>query len=127
MKGSIEQVVGLTEVEVDYTRPAKRGRKIFGELVPYGRVWRTGANENTTISFSEDVMITGKVLPKGKYALYTKPEMDKWTFYFYKKNDNWGLPQPWEESQIALLVDGLLTIHSVKKPTFLIIIQYWSN
>ena len=106
VKGSIEQVVGLTEVEVDYTRPAKRGRKIFGELVPYGRVWRTGANENTTISFSEDIMITGKVLPKGKYALYTKPEMDKWTFYFYKKNDNWGLPQPWEESQIALQAEG---------------------
>ena len=64
VKGSIEQMVGLTEVEVSYTRPAKRGRKIFGELVPYNRVWRTGANENTTISFSEDVSIAGKVLPQ---------------------------------------------------------------
>ena len=106
VKGSIEQMVGLTEVEVSYTRPAKRGRKIFGELVPYNRVWRTGANENTTISFSEDVSIAGKVLPKGKYALYTKPEADKWTFYFYKKNDNWGVPQQWDETQIALQAEA---------------------
>ena len=106
VKGSIEQMVGLTEVEVSYTRPAKRGRKIFGELVPYSRVWRTGANENTTISFSENVSIAGKVLPKGKYALYTKPEADKWTFYFYKKNDNWGVPQQWDENQIALQAEA---------------------
>jgi hypothetical protein len=93
-------------VEESSPRPAKRGRKIFGELVPYSRVWRTGANENTTISFSENVSIAGKVLPKGKYALYTKPEADKWTFYFYKKNDNWGVPQQWDESQIALQAEA---------------------
>lgn len=102
LAGKIEQVVGLTDVEVEYVRPAKKEREIFGNLVPYGRLWRTGANENTTIEFSEDIVISEKTLPKGKYALYSKPEANQWTIFFYKDNKNWGLPKVWNEAQVAL-------------------------
>ncbi len=70
----VEQTVGLTNVEIEYSRPGSKGRTVFGELVPYGKLWRTGANANTTVAFSEDVTIDGKLLKKGKYALYTLPK-----------------------------------------------------
>lgn len=98
----IEQVVGLTDVEIDYSRPSIKGRTVFGELVPYGKLWRTGANANTTVSFSEDVMIGGKTLKKGKYALYTLPKADSWDVIFYADTDNWGLPENWDEAKVAL-------------------------
>jgi hypothetical protein len=101
-KASIEQVVGLTDVAVDYSRPSMKGRTIFGDLVPFGKLWRTGANANTTISFSEDVVIDGKTLKKGKYALYTTPKADNWEIVFYSDTDNWGTPEEWNDSKVAL-------------------------
>jgi tetratricopeptide (TPR) repeat protein len=101
-KATISQLVGLTEVEVSYSRPGAKGRTIFGDLVPFGKVWRSGANENTTISFSDDVVIDGKTLKKGKYALYSIPKVDSWDVIFYSDTDNWGTPQEWTESKIAL-------------------------
>lgn len=98
----LNQIVGLTDVEVDYSRPSAKGRNIFGDLVPFGKVWRTGANSNTTISFSEDVIIDGKTLKKGKYALYTLPKVEKWEIIFYSKTDNWGNPEVWNEADVAL-------------------------
>jgi len=98
----IEQVVGLTDVEIDYSRPSTKGRTVFGELVPYGKLWRTGANANTTVSFSEDVTIAGKTLKKGKYALFTLPKADSWDVIFYTDTDNWGLPENWDEAKVAL-------------------------
>lgn len=98
----IEQVVGLTDVDIDYSRPSTKGRTVFGELVPYGKLWRTGANANTTVSFSEDVTIDGKTLKKGKYALYTLPKADSWDVIFYADTDNWGLPENWDEAKVAL-------------------------
>lgn len=98
----INQIVGLTDVEVDYSRPSTKGRNIFGDLVPFGKVWRTGANSNSTISFSEDVVIDGKTLKKGKYALYTLPKVEKWEIIFYSKTDNWGNPEVWNEADVAL-------------------------
>lgn len=98
----IEQVVGLTDVDIDYSRPSTKGRTVFGELVPYGKLWRTGANANTTVSFSEDVTIDGKTLKKGKYALYTLPKADSWDVIFYADTDNWGLPENWDETKVAL-------------------------
>ena len=100
-KGDLEQVVGLTTVDVNYSRPAKKGRLVFGDLVPYGKVWRTGANENTVVTFSTDVEIDGKVLPAGKYSLYTMPKAEKWDVFFYKTTDNWGLPTTWDEGNIV--------------------------
>ncbi len=101
-KATVDQVVGLTDVEIVYSRPGMKGRTIFGDLVPFGKVWRTGANANTTISFSEDVMIDGKPLKKGKYALYTIPKAENWDVIFYSTSDNWGTPETWDESKIAL-------------------------
>jgi hypothetical protein len=101
-KAKIMQTVGLTDVEINYSRPSARGRAVFGNLVPFGKVWRTGANENTTISFSDDVMIDGKTLKKGKYSLYTIPKIESWEIIFYKTTDNWGNPAEWKEENVAL-------------------------
>jgi hypothetical protein len=101
-KATIKQVVGLTEVEIDYSRPSARGRAVFGNLVPFGKLWRTGANENTTITFSDDVVIDGKTLKKGKYALYTIPNAQTWEIIFYNSTDNWGTPEEFNEANVAL-------------------------
>ncbi|EHQ41874.1 MULTISPECIES: DUF2911 domain-containing protein [Myroides] len=101
-KSEVHQVVGLTDVKIDYSRPNMRGRLVFGDLVPYGRLWRTGANMNTVVSFANDVEIDGKVLKKGSYAIYTIPKVEEWEVIFYKDTNNWGLPEKWDESKIAL-------------------------
>jgi hypothetical protein len=101
-KSTLTQVVGLTTVEIVYSRPSAKGRDVFNNLVPFGKLWRTGANENTTISFSDDVVIDGKTLPKGKYALYTTPRADNWEIVFYTATDNWGNPETWDETKVAL-------------------------
>jgi hypothetical protein len=101
-KAVINQVVGLTDVEVVYSRPSAKGRAVFGNLVPFGQLWRTGANENTTVSFSDDVMIDGKTLKKGKYALYTIPSIQSWEVIFYTATDNWGTPAEFKEANVAL-------------------------
>ena len=101
-KSTLTQVVGLTNVEISYSRPSAKGRDVFNNLVPYGKLWRTGANENTTISFSDDVIIDGKTLAKGKYALFTNPKADNWEIIFYTALDNWGNPETWDETKVAL-------------------------
>jgi hypothetical protein len=103
-KATVTQAVGLTDVEINYSRPSARGRAVIGNLVPFGKVWRTGANENTTISFSDDVVIDGKTLKKGKYALYTIPKIESWDIIFYSTTDNWGNPAEWNEANVALKV-----------------------
>jgi len=82
---SFTQMVGLTEVSVEYSRPAMKGRTIFAKdgLVPYGEIWRTGANQATKITFSTDVKVGGADLKAGSYAILTKPMADKWTVMFY--------------------------------------------
>lgn len=87
---SVSQTIGVTEVTVSYGRPGVKGRTIWGELVPYGEVWRTGANEATTISFSKDVTIEGEPLPAGTYALFTIPKEGEWTIVFSKNAQQWG-------------------------------------
>lgn len=102
LSAEVEQMVGLTKMEVNYSRPNKNNREIFGGLVPFGEIWRTGANKNTTIEFNDDVTIGGQRLNKGTYAIYTIPEQDNWTILFYKDSDNWGNPQKWDDSKVAL-------------------------
>ena len=99
----IEQVVGLTDVTVEYSRPGVRGRTIFGDLVPYDKLWRTGANANTKITFSDDVMVDGQKLAKGSYAVYSKPMKDKWNVIFYSDANNWGTPREWDDSKVAAM------------------------
>jgi hypothetical protein len=89
-KASLTQTIGLTDVTITYSRPSVKGRAIWGELVPYGKVWRTGANEATTIKFSDDVMINGQKLPAGTYSLHTIPDKDQWTVIFNNVADQWG-------------------------------------
>jgi hypothetical protein len=84
-KGKIEQKVGVMDVTISYSRPGIKGRTIFGGLVPYGQVWRTGANEPTTISFSDPVKLEGKSVPAGTYSLYTIPGEKEWTIIINKK------------------------------------------
>ena len=101
----IEQVVGLTNVTIDYSRPAKRDRKIMGELVPMGEIWRAGANENSTLSFSDPVKVGGKNLDAGTYSLFIRPGKSMWEVFFYTETDNWGLPEKWNTESIAVVVE----------------------
>jgi len=119
-KSVVEQVVGLTDVTVDYSRPSTKGRVVFGDLVPFGKVWRTGANANTVISFSDDVVIDGKTLAKGKYSLYTLPKADNWEVIFYKTTDNWGNPEEWNETNVALRANAKPELTNRKLETFTI-------
>lgn len=84
---NIKQNFGLSQIEVSYSRPGVKGRKIFGDLVPYNKVWRTGANNATTITFGDDVIINGTKIPAGKYGLLTIPAPDEWTVIFTKQTD----------------------------------------
>ena len=77
-------------VKVIYSRPAKRDRQLMGDLVPYGKVWRTGANENTEITFYDNATVAGKKIRKGTYSLFTIPEKDSWTIIFNSDVDHWG-------------------------------------
>ncbi|UII23333.1 DUF2911 domain-containing protein [Fulvivirga ligni] len=85
-EGSIDGV----KVEVKYHQPSVQGRQVMGKLVPYGQVWRTGANNATTISFDQDVKVEGKALPKGTYALFTIPGEGEWEIIFNKNANQWG-------------------------------------
>lgn len=100
-KANTSQVVGLTQFELEYSRPSTRDRKIFGDLIPYDKLWRTGANANTTIKFDEDIVFGGQKVKAGKYAIFTKPGKKEWEVYLFAKTDNWGVPQNWDESQIV--------------------------
>lgn len=87
---SVSQEVGLTKIQVDYSRPAARGRKIFGDLVPYGRIWRVGANASTKIKVQDTVSVSGNILSKGIYALYAFPYENEWEIVFHKNISHWG-------------------------------------
>ena len=126
-KAMITQTVGLTEVAIDYSRPSAKGRTIFGDLVPFGKLWRTGANANSIITFSDDVMIDGKTLPKGKYALFTIPKADNWDVIFYKDTDNWGTPENFDEAKVALKTTAKPQMLSNKLETFTIALNNLDN
>lgn len=98
---SFKQHVGLADIEVDYSRPGIKGRKIFGGLVPYGKVWRTGANTATKISFSTAVKFGGADVPAGAYALYSIPGADEWTVILNKVTGQWGAYQYDEKNDLV--------------------------
>jgi hypothetical protein len=124
---TLEQKVGLTDVVVEYSRPSMRGRTIFGDLVPYDEIWRTGANMNTTVSFSDDVTIGGQTLKAGKYALYTKPGQSSWEVYFYSDSNNGGTPENWEDSKVAAKATAEVFNMPVNVETFTITIDDLHN
>ena len=88
-------------ITVDYSSPRAKGRKIFGGLVPYGEVWRTGANEATTFVTTADVMVGGTHVPAGSYTIFTIPNKDKWTLVISKKTGEWGTNYPGPENDLA--------------------------
>jgi tetratricopeptide (TPR) repeat protein len=89
-QAEVMQVVGMVEIKIDYHRPGVRGREIWGKLVPFDQVWRAGANENTTISFSNEVIIDGKNVPAGSYGLHMIPTESDWTIILSKDYRAWG-------------------------------------
>lgn len=99
-------VSGAVTVEIKYSSPAVKGRKVWGDLVPYGEVWRTGANEATTFEISRDILLNGQRLPAGKYALFTIPGEKTWTLIFNKESSQWGAYN-YKESMDALRVTNI--------------------
>lgn len=100
-KAKAMQTVGLTDVTLEYSRPAMRGRDIFGDLVPFDKLWRTGANQNSMITFSDDVKFAGTNVEAGTYAVYTKPGKKEWTVMLYYDTGNWGNPEKWDDSKVV--------------------------
>ena len=102
-RASVTQRIGITDITVNYHRPLVKGRTIWGKVVPYGQVWRAGANENTTITFTDPVSVEGQALDKGTYGLHMLPNQDQWTVIFSKVNTAWG-SFTYKESEDALRV-----------------------
>ena len=92
---------GGKTVKTDYSSPRLKGRKIYGGLVPFGEVWRTGANEATTFVASSDLVVSGKAVPAGSYTIFTVPGADKWTLIINKKTGEWGIPYKYESDELA--------------------------
>jgi tetratricopeptide (TPR) repeat protein len=98
---TIKQDFGISTVELTYSRPAMKGRKVFGDLVPYGKLWRTGANAATRIKFADDVQIGGTALKAGEYVIYTVPNQNEWEVVFNKGLNNWGIDGYKQEEDVA--------------------------
>lgn len=127
-KAILKTKVGLSDVEVEYSRPGLKGRdkKIFGELAPYGKVWRTGANAATKITFSENVKVNGKDLAAGTYALLSIPDQDEWTVIFNTQLDMWG-NYGYNEEHDVLRVKVKPTVIPYPKETFTIDFSSYTN
>ena len=95
------ELAGGKSITVDYSSPRGKGRKVFGGIVPFGEVWRAGANEATTFVATADLMVGGKHVPAGSYTLFTIPNQDKWTLIISKKTGEWGIPYPGADGDLA--------------------------
>ena len=109
----IKQMVGLTEIEVKYSRPSMRGREVFGNLVPFGKVWRTGADNSTKISFDTDVIISGKTIQSGTYSIFSIPNKESWEIILYSDVELWGVPRDWSENKIVF--SSMFDVKKLKK------------
>ncbi len=103
-KQKVEQKVGFTEVTIEYCRPLMRGREIFGGLEKYGEVWRTGANRNTQITFSEPVTVGDTELKADTYTLFTRPNAKEWQIYFYPYDNDYGVPEDFSENKAVATI-----------------------
>ena len=109
----VEQMVGLTEIKIEYSRPSMRGREVFGNLVPFGKVWRTGADNSTKISFDTDVIISGKTIQSGTYSIFSIPNKESWEIIFYSDVELWGVPRDWSENKIVF--SSMFDVKKLKK------------
>lgn len=122
----ISQNVGLTDITIEYSRPSMKGRKVFGGLVPYNELWRTGANASTKVTFSDNVKISGQELKKGTYALYSIPGEKEWTIIIHKNLDHWGIDDyKQEEDALRFTVKPIALASTVE--TFSIAVDNLKN
>jgi tetratricopeptide (TPR) repeat protein len=119
-QSKVEQKVGLTDLKVEYYRPSKNNRIVFGEVVPFDEVWRTGANENTKFTASDAVVFGKDTLKAGTYAVFTKPSKDAWEIIFYSDYSNWGTPDEWDEKKVVLRTKATLQALNDVAETFTI-------
>lgn len=112
----MNQEVGLIKVDIEYSRPSARGRKVFGDVVQFGEMWRTGANASTKVTFSDEVIVgTDQKLPGKQYALYTIPGATEWTIIFYKETKFWGIPgEDYKDEDVA--AKFTVPVKSLKDP-----------
>jgi len=103
-RAKVSQKVGLVNINLDYSRPSKKGRTIFGNIVPFDQIWRTGANQATSISFSDDVKINNQLVEAGEYHVYSVPRENSLDLIIYKKTDEWGSLKSFDESLIKARV-----------------------
>ena len=103
-RAKVSQKVGLVYINLDYSRPSKKGREIFGNIVPFNQIWRTGANQATTISFSDDVKINNQLVKAGEYHIYSVPRENSLDLVVYDKTDAWGSLSQFDESLIKARV-----------------------
>ena len=92
---------GGKAIRTNYSSPRRKGRKIYGDLVPFGQVWRAGANEATTLVTNGDVVVGGKTVPAGSYTIFTIPAADKWVLIINRKTGEWGIPYKYESDELA--------------------------
>lgn len=116
---TVTQIIGVTEVKIDYSSPAVKGRKIWGELVPFGEIWRTGANEITSITFSDPVKINGTELPAGTYGIHTLPGESEWEFIFSKDTKVDGSSNFDKEKEVLRVKAKPEEHHFMERMTFL--------
>ena len=105
-RSNISQIIGLVSVNLDYSRPSKKSREIFGALVPYNKIWRTGANNPTTISFSDYVKINNQLISAGEYHLYSVPTESTLDLVIYEKTDAWGSLPTFDKSKVIARVSS---------------------
>jgi len=105
-RAKVSQIVGLVDINLDYSRPSKKGRTIFGNIVPFDQIWRTGANQATSISFSDDVKINNQLVEAGEYHIYSVPRENSLDLVIYKKTDAWGSLKSFDESLIKARVSS---------------------
>ena len=117
---TVKQKVGLTNFELDYSRPSVRDRKVFGDVIEMGAMWRTGANKNSMLTFDTDVKFGGQDVKAGTYAIFAKVDESEWTIYLYTETENWGVPREWKEESVAATVTVPAVNNAPKQETFAI-------
>ena len=118
-----EQRIGLTDIKIEYSRPSKNERVVFGNVVPLDEIWRTGANENTKFTTSDFLVFGTDTLKAGTYAIYTKPSKENWEIIFYAETTNWGNPEKWEDAKVALKTKAKVTGLANEVETFSISLE----
>ena len=126
-RSNISQIIGLVSINLDYSRPSKKSREIFGGLVPYNKIWRTGANNPTTISFSDYVKINNQLISAGEYHLYSVPTESTLDLVIYEKTDAWGSLPTFDKSKVIARVSSDFIDLSNTVETFTISFENISN